>query len=188
MGEILTVREHNEKGFTFLELLLVLSVVSILTGLVIPIGNKWVQKTSEKEAIQLLVSTIHSMQSYAMAHEITTIVEFVKDGDRTKYKALTSGNLLVSETYLPEGMRISRSSYLDKVEFHPNGDIINFGKLTLITTSGIVEIKFQFQRGRVIIGESERLFMAGDNPYTRVTYSHIWNASPTCNKNNIGTA
>jgi len=172
---------RNEKGFTFLELLLVLSVVAIISAVIIPVGEKWIRTSVEEDALHLLISTIHSMQGYAIANGKATKVEFIKIGKRTKYITAIPGKQM-SETYLPDGMRISNSSYLDSVEFHPNGDIIKFGSITLITTTGIIEIKFQFQRGRMIIAESERLFMAGIDINTRNTRRYFRDSSSASNE------
>jgi len=188
MGEeisLMIVKNKKELGFTFLELLLVLSVASILTAVIIPIGSKWIQKTSEEEAIQLLISTIYSMQSYSMAHGVVTRVSFVKNGNVTKYTADRPGREVFSETYLPEGMKVSPNANLKSIEFNANGDIRSFGTLTLITNAGIVELKFQFLRGRVIISESKRLFMAGNDSYTHGTRCNFWNTAPACNENDL---
>ena len=63
------------------------------------------------------------------------------------------GNLSFQELALPDGMRLASSSRLKAVEFHANGNIINSGTLTFLTSSGLTEIRLQFQRGRMIIYE-----------------------------------
>lgn len=180
------MKQYSEKGFTFLELLLVLSVVSILTAIVMPIGNKWAQATSEEEAIQLLTSTIYSMQSYAIAHKETTRVHFKRIDNQTKYIADRVGKGIISETYLPESMRVSSSSSLKEIIFAANGDIVNFGTLTFLTNTGTISIKFQFQHGRMIISESEGLLLAGNHSHAFGNRRYLWNASTDRNKIDFG--
>ena len=142
-------RAGREAGFTMLELLLVLSVVSILTLIILPLGNRWIQKTSEEDALKALVAEIQSLQSYSMAHGVYTKLDF-RDLGRV-YVSSAPGRDEFSRTTLPEGMNVPDWSYLKSVEFHPNGDIRNLGTLTILTETRKVQIKFQFQRGRMLI-------------------------------------
>ena len=87
------------------------------------------------------------------------------------------------ENILPEGMHVSSLSNLKTVEFHANGDIINFGRLTLLSNQGSRTIVFQMQRGRMTISESKRIFLAGSNPDTHNYSNRIWYITSTRDKN-----
>lgn len=177
------VDKNNENGFTLLELVLVLVVVSIMTAIIIPVGEKWIRTTAEEDALQSLVVTIHSLQSYAIAHGAYTRLSFRKPESRTMYVAAAPGREELSRKYLPEGMHLSTSSHLQAVEFQSNGDIFNFGTLTLVTKTGRTTITFQFQRGRMIISESKRIFMAGSDSHSRRHNHHLWYTAPPRNEN-----
>ena len=141
----------KESGFTFLEMILVLAVLSILTAIILPIGDRWIRVTSEEDALQLFIASVQDMQSYSMANSVVTKLEFKHSGSEYSTSELT-GKVIARHVF-PTGMYFTNSSTLSKVEFHANGDIIKSGTLAFSTSSGQIEIRIQFQRGRMIIYE-----------------------------------
>lgn len=178
----------GEKGFTLVESLLVLLIIAILTAIIIPISNRWVMEKEEEQAISALVAAIYAVQSYSMAHEVYTKLVFSRSDGRTFYTAAAIDNRQLFRQELPEGMSISGSSNLKMIEFHGNGDVFNFGKLIIIGKSGKTTITFQFQRGRMIISESKRIFLARSNPNTRSPYDRFWHIASIRNENDDQTA
>lgn len=179
---------HKEDGFTILELLLVLSIMMIMTAIIIPVSDRWIKTTEEEDAIQSIILTINSLQSYSMAHYVHTKLNFQSAGTRTMYVASAPGRIEFSRKLLPEGMNIVSSSGLKAVEFHPDGDIVDSGKLILSGKSGRTHITFQFQRGRMIISESARVFMARNNPNALGLDHYIRYATAIRNKNDKSTS
>ncbi|MDW0117339.1 hypothetical protein QTL97_10370 [Sporosarcina thermotolerans] len=143
------MKANNQSGYTFLEMLLVLSVVIILTVVIIPIGDRWIQKQSEEEALQMLIATIHHAQAYALAHEVHTSISFRNSG--RSYSLFTPINVTYSTIDFPEGMRWVAGNRLRAVEFHPNGHIINPGTLVIQTSTGNKVITLQLQHGRMLV-------------------------------------
>ena len=176
-------KDNKEAGFTMIELILVLSIVTIMSAIIIPVGEKWIRTTEEEDALRSLIVTIHSLQSYAMANNAFTQLRFRKVDSRTEYIAARRGQEEFSRKLLPKGMYVLSSSNLKVVEFHGNGNIINFGTLVLSTKTDLIRITFQFQRGRMIISESKRIFLARSNPGTHRHSHRLWYASSTRNKN-----
>lgn len=142
------IRE-KEDGFTFLEMLLVLSVLSVLTMIVMPLSANWIQKETEEEAFDAFLASIQYIQAYAMAHQVSTRMEFKYEG--TMYIMSIPGKYEFERIYFPTGVKLSDLSPMKIIEFHPNGDMIRTGTMTLETTNGLKNIRFQFQRGRMII-------------------------------------
>ncbi len=145
------MKRHKESGFTFLEMLLVLSIVTLVTAIILPMGDKWIRTASEEDGLQAFVAAIHNLQAYSMANHVVTRLDFKNSG--TTYITLIPGKSEFTRTVFPKGMRLADSSPMKTVEFHANGDIIKSGTLTLETSSGLTQIRFQFQRGRMIIYE-----------------------------------
>ena len=144
----------DEKGFTFLEMLLVLSVVAILTAVILPIGDRWITKNSEEDALYTFIATIHHAQAYAMANETYTVIRFRDSGK--SYSLLAPSSVTYSTTDFPEGMRwlrLSGENRINAVEFHPNGHIMNPGTIILQTSTGDKRLTLQLQHGRVIVYE-----------------------------------
>ncbi|KXH87448.1 competence type IV pilus minor pilin ComGD [Sporosarcina sp. HYO08] len=140
---------RKEDGFTFLEMLLVLSVLSVITMIVMPISANWIQQETEEDAFDAFLSSIQFIQAYAMANDVSTKMEFKHEG--TMYITATSRKLEFERTNFPTGMRLSDLSPMKVIEFHPSGDMIRTGTMTIETTNGLKNIRFQFQRGRMII-------------------------------------
>ncbi|WP_210468983.1 type II secretion system protein [Sporosarcina sp. 6E9] len=180
--------ESGESGFTLIELVFVLSIAIILSGVILPVGSKWIRTTVEDDALKAIVITIQSLQSYSMANNAYTRLRFSTTETQTMYIAEAPGKIEFSRKLLPEGMRVSGSSGLIAVEFNGNGDIINFGKLTLLTKQGSRTIVFQMQRGRMIISESKGLFLAGSNPHPHNHNYRIWYITSTRDTNDDNIA
>ncbi|WP_172370180.1 prepilin-type N-terminal cleavage/methylation domain-containing protein [Sporosarcina jiandibaonis] len=180
--------EARQAGFTLIELVFVLSIAIILSAAIIPIGDKWIRTTAEEDAFKSIIATIQSLQSYSMANNVYTRLRFTKPGTQTMYVAEAPGSIEFSRKLLPEGMHVSSLSNLKTVEFHANGDIINFGRLTLLTNRGSRTITFQMQRGRMTISESKRLFLAGSNPDPHNHSYRIWYITSARDENDDYTA
>lgn len=143
---------HNtEQGMTFLELLLVLMVVGILTLVIIPVSTGWSTIQSERDAIQTLQATIQHMQAYSMANRATTWLEFSKDGKQYTVEYWDTREKEV--TNFPPTLSFSPSSQFKSVSFQANGNMFKTGTLVFESASGVKKIKFQFQRGRMLLNE-----------------------------------
>ena len=180
--------ENGEAGFTLIELVFVLSIAIVLSAVIIPVGERWIRTTAEEDALNSIIVTIQSLQSYSMANNVYTRIRFTKLETKTMYIAEAPGKIEFSRKLLPEGMHVSSLSNLKAVEFHANGDIINFGRLTFLSNRGSRTIVFQMQRGRMTISESKRIFLAGSNPDTHNHSNRIWYITSTRNKTDDYTA
>lgn len=151
----------------------VLSVAILLTVVMMPFGFKWIQAKTEADAIDSLIATIYSLQSYSIAHNEYTRLRFKSSGVITSYIAERPGIETFSIRELPEGMCIAESSVMKTVEFTMEGNIEKSGVLTIITQTKRTTISFQFQRGRMIIRESERLLLAGSDFNSSCSFGDI---------------
>lgn len=151
----------------------VLSIAILLTVMMMPFGFKWIQAKTEEDAIDSIVATIYSLQSYSIAHNEYTRLRFKTTGEITSYIAERPGRETFSIRELPEGMCIAESSAMKAVGFTGNGNIEKSGVLTIITQTKRTTIAFQFQRGRMIIRESERLLLAGSDFNSSCTFGNI---------------
>lgn len=136
-------------------MILVLAVLSIMTAIILPIGDKWIQAESEDDALQAFMATVYNLQAYSMANHVATSLQFKDSGTEyiTSYLLNGEGRVEIARNLLPKGIRLSATSQLKAIEFHGNGDILKSGTMAFLTSSGRIEIRFQFQRGRMIIYE-----------------------------------
>ncbi|MCG7345144.1 prepilin-type N-terminal cleavage/methylation domain-containing protein [Sporosarcina sp. ACRSL] len=141
---------NKENGFTFLEMLLVLSVVAVLTAVILPIGDRFITKQSEEEALYTFIATIHHAQAYALAHETYTAVRFRNSGK--SYSMFAPSTETYSTIDFPDTMYwVSGNHRISAVEFHPNGHIVNPGTIILRTSTGDKRLTLQLQHGRVLV-------------------------------------
>lgn len=138
-----------ERGFTFIELLLVLTVVSMMSFIVFPLGKQWIEQELTEQAMKELVASIYEMQAYAIAHEQTMRLDFRQSGSIYVVSSIEMGE--IDRITLPEGIRFISSSSLHRVEFLPSGDLRASGTLSFRTSSGVVELRLQLVRGRVLV-------------------------------------
>ncbi|MGN7387823.1 prepilin-type N-terminal cleavage/methylation domain-containing protein [Sporosarcina sp. SAFN-015] len=144
------MKANNDKGFTFLEMLLVLSVVGILSAVILPIGDRWITKQSEEEALYTFIATIHHAQAYAKANETYTAIKFRNSG--RSYSLYAPISVTYSTIDFPGYMHwVSGGNRISTVEFHPNGHIINPGTIILRTSTGDKRLTLQLQYGRVLV-------------------------------------
>ncbi len=133
-------------------MLLVLSVVAVLTAIILPIGDRWIAKQSEEEALYTFIATIHHAQAYAMANETYTAIRFRNSG--RSYSLFAPESETYSTTDFPEGMHwMGGGNRLNAIEFHPNGHIINPGTIILRALTRDMRLTLQLQHGRVLVYE-----------------------------------
>ncbi|MEZ7170952.1 competence type IV pilus minor pilin ComGD [Sporosarcina sp. OR05] len=142
----------NEKGFTFLELLLVLSVVGIVSMTILYVGNRWFTEQSEKEAVDAFIATIHHAQAYAIGHETATAVRFRNSGK--SYSLFTPYTTTYSTTDFPADMKwVAGGNRISAIEFQSNGRIAKPGTIILRTSTGNIRLTLQLEHGRVFVYE-----------------------------------
>ncbi|MDF2066344.1 MULTISPECIES: competence type IV pilus minor pilin ComGD [Bacillaceae] len=136
----------HEKGFTFIEMLLVLAIVMVVSASIIFVTSSKFEKMEEKRFFKQFHLDVQSLQSTALAEGIYTHLNFFENG--TKYKARHS-NEIYMEYELPKGIRLSRNSYLKEIVFHPNGTVKEFGTLLFETDNGLKEVYVYIGKGKL---------------------------------------
>lgn len=145
------IDNSSEQGMTLLELLLVLTIVGVLTIIVLPVSNGWTAVQSEQDALQAFEATVQHMQSYSIAHKASTNLGFSENGSVYTVTYLDTGKR--KTTGFPLGFVFDSSSTLNKVDFQDNGDMFKTGSMVFQTSSGKKTIRFQFQKGRMLLYE-----------------------------------
>ncbi|GEM_PF-5684733 len=136
---------------TFLELLLVLFIIGVLTVIVLPVSKGWSSEQTEQDGLEAFKATVQHMQSYSMAHHARTWLTF--SGGGATYTVTYSDKSERKTASFPPTVALEASSTFKEFGFDGNGDMLQTGTLSLRTENGAKHIKFQFLRGRMIIGE-----------------------------------
>ncbi|GKV54214.1 hypothetical protein NCCP2222_01610 [Sporosarcina sp. NCCP-2222] len=143
--------QSKEAGFTFLELLLVLSIVGILTVLALPFSEKWLSGRAEEEALQAFIASVYKMQAHSLASGYPTELTLKNNGATYIISSNIEGEM--DRIDFPPGMRISSTGAMRRLEFNGNGQIRETGTITLNLSKRTVELRFQLQYGRIILYE-----------------------------------
>lgn len=145
------MNNSTEKGMTFLELLLVLTLLGALTAIIVPVSSGWTTVQSERDGLEAFKATIQKMQAYSIAHQTTTWLSFTNDGKT--YSVTYSDTNEKTKTNFPPTVKFDNTSTLRNISFQENGNMYKTGTMTFETSSGSKKIRFQFQRGRMLLYE-----------------------------------
>ncbi|GKV64599.1 MULTISPECIES: competence type IV pilus minor pilin ComGD [unclassified Sporosarcina] len=140
----------RQNGFTFVELLLVLSILVVLTAVILPYSEKKLGQITEEDALKAFMAAVHEVQLYAITHEEDVRLYF--SNGRTRYSAYNRQSVLIVSGQFPEGMARAENTDLKELYFQPSGMMNPTGEMTIRTKySGPIKITFQFERGRMLI-------------------------------------
>lgn len=141
----------NSKGFTLIEVLLVLSITFVLTSSVLYVSSSYVQRNSLQLFINQFKLDVYHLQSLSISEGIYSTLFF--DDTRTSYTTRKSFFEPLAKRTLPKGVTLSNKSSLSEISFHPNGSIEKFGTLTFNTPNGDLLVRFYIGKGRIAIEE-----------------------------------
>lgn len=142
---------HNSKGFTLIEVLLVLSIVFVITSSVLFVSSSYVQKNSLQLFINQFKLDVYHLQSVSVSDGIYSTLVF--DDTRTSYTTRKSFYQPLVKRTLPKGVTLSNQSGLSQLSFHPNGSIEKFGTLIFNTPNGDLIFRFYIGKGRIAVEE-----------------------------------
>ncbi|SER80985.1 competence type IV pilus minor pilin ComGD [Psychrobacillus sp. OK032] len=116
--------KRNEKGFTLVETILMLSIVTVLTSSIVYVTTSKIEAAEEKRFFRQFHLDMQKIQSIAIGETKYTHIYFDENG--SKYVGEWA-NTRLFEFKVPKHMRLSIDSNLKRVSFHPNGMVTQFG-------------------------------------------------------------
>jgi prepilin-type N-terminal cleavage/methylation domain-containing protein len=145
------------KGFSLIELLLVIVLLSIVAGLSLPQFKKTYQRSVLNNAVSQLVYTMRYAQSRALLQNKNHRLEF--ESDLKSYKILEAtdhpseafdkiSGLAGKTTSLPG--QITAHFSQTTLDFYTDGDIEK-SDITLCSVKACQRISTSYQRGKVIV-------------------------------------
>ena len=136
----------NEKGFTMIEMLLVLSIMMVATSSIIFVATSKLEEVEEKRFFRQFHLDMQRLQAIAIGEYKYTYMNFDENG--SKYVA-KNANVPLFELKLPDHLRLSTDSYLKGITFHPNGTVSQFGTFLFETRNGPKTVTVYIGRGRL---------------------------------------
>ncbi len=115
----------KESGFSLIELILIIMIIGILTGITVPKVTAILDDVREKAVAERLVEDLNYLRSYAISHHDTTWL--VVDDTENRY-AMFVGPSSISRTFIPDPQTlVSDSTDLDEEYEGVTITSVNFG-------------------------------------------------------------
>jgi len=142
----------SNRGFTFTELLLVLTITFTLFATVLIIGRNYTEKQLTEQAIVQFTLDLYAVQSHAIGKGATSKLQFNSNGGG--YVGIGDSRQILFRRTFPKGIMISSGSPLKEIIYTSSGSVDKFGAIQFISDSGkVFTLRLQFGKGRVILPE-----------------------------------
>lgn len=133
-------------GFTLLEMLVVLCIVIVVSSMVYQFSYKLTQKQEIDLFFSQVQLDIQRAQAFAIESGKYTTVQF----SNNYYYAFQGFNSdKIFEKQYPVGIGIKQDSTYRKVQFNPNGEVVDFGTISFITPIGLKQLIINIEKGRI---------------------------------------
>ena len=137
---------RNERGFTLIEMLLVLMIFSTITIIAISFSYRYVKVNEYEHAIEQLKLTLHVAQLTAQQEETVAYVYILEGNNIVLTTAFKDYGL---SWKLPEGMSVYFSQNNGAIRFNSNGNISEIGKVEIITPDKTMKYSINISKGRL---------------------------------------
>lgn len=134
----------NEKGFTLIEVLLVLTLISTLIVLIAPIHVQQVNIQEEKQFLELLEFDILYTQSLSIMENEEVKIIF-KNNEYVIVQGIKGSRLLARR--IPKGWTVNLNG-LTSIAFDEKGKIRQPGTFKIHTNTSSYNVVFPFGKGR----------------------------------------
>ncbi|MEB3750515.1 competence type IV pilus minor pilin ComGD [Geobacillus sp. FSL W8-0032] len=144
------MRAARNGGFTLLEMLIVLTVVLLLTGLAVPALGGVVREQNEIHMLAVLRTDLYSAQQYALAHRMKVAVFFTERGAEYKVIEAASGRQVAARS-LPSPWRFQLVTLRNPLVFTGNGNIERGGTVWVQGVKQSYKLTFLLGKGRFYV-------------------------------------
>ncbi len=96
--------KRNSRGFTLLELMIVICIIAILTAIAAPTYHQWAENARYREAARDAASILRKAQSMAVSQNTSYLVNF-NLGANTSYTLKKNGTTVEDDSF-PKGLKI----------------------------------------------------------------------------------
>ncbi|AVQ33087.1 prepilin-type N-terminal cleavage/methylation domain-containing protein [Staphylococcus muscae] len=136
---------HHKQGFTLIEMLIVLSVISISLFIVIRHSTEIYSPNNLDDQIKLLTSKIDYYQSRAIKEKQTVLMVFRPDRNNIRIVF----QKYHKDIFVPlSPLHLDMNSNLHTLAFNSDGEIMKFGRLNFKYHSESFSIIFHIEQGR----------------------------------------
>lgn len=140
---------NKERGFTILELLITLGIVSILTAIALPINSELIDSSNRNLALRTFTSDLSKAQSRAIDSGSRVIFTSLNNGqsynygiDVFPYNLNFTADTIENVRTLPSNSSINFGT---EIIFDPRGMVINTSELLISKTITFTQNSHQFK-------------------------------------------
>ncbi|MFX3674371.1 MAG: competence type IV pilus minor pilin ComGD [Paenisporosarcina sp.] len=141
----------NDRGFTLIEVLIVLSMVFVISSSVLYVSSSYIKKNSFQLFMNQFKLDVYHLQSLSISNSTYSTLVFEENG--TSYSTRKSFYEPIVKREMPKGVSLSKRSSLSEISFHPNGSIEKFGTLVFDTPNGVILVRIYIGKGRMTVEE-----------------------------------
>ncbi|WP_342472596.1 prepilin-type N-terminal cleavage/methylation domain-containing protein [Metasolibacillus sp. FSL H7-0170] len=137
---------RNEDGFTFIEMLLVLAIISLLSFLTLTFSLRQMKLDIYEKTVQQFELDLLEMQALSIKNGLATRC-WVREGEELQCFQ-HYGELLISR-HFPEGITANIYTTNTRIEFTGYGTIVNFGRIEFLMGERRMIFSINLGKGRM---------------------------------------
>lgn len=103
---------HTNKGFTLLELLVVILMIGILSAIAVPQYRRAVERSKVGEALTMLRAISDSCERFAWEHQWDTCQQAVNSNVESRKVRFRKLDIIAKGTYSNDGMKLTTKNFV----------------------------------------------------------------------------
>lgn len=128
----------GRSGFTLMEMMVVIAIIGILSGVSIPPVIHWMQNAKFNSAVRDVQSSIEDMRLYAVKENAQAVIQFTDGTSSFRTDKWNRGSNIhrIQDNQLLPGVRVFSNFTDDKIIFNSRGMPNAAGTITVESSSG----------------------------------------------------
>ncbi|MER2191137.1 MAG: competence type IV pilus minor pilin ComGD [Solibacillus sp.] len=144
-------QSNNERGFTLIEMLLVLTIVGVMTSAVLQVSFDQIQRQTYKKTTNQIELAIRMAQLMAMEGQQIIYCEVVNETQFIIRKRPFDEPYYTQD--LPAGMKMRITTERGRLQFQPSGNVTQMGKIYFFLNDERLFYTINLGKGRFLLYE-----------------------------------